>query len=221
MALIEQEGSRRIRITVDGKTATREWVCDWSEKDTLGPRVGDMYPDETDPQLFVQDIDQQPEGHATGEEGYTKCRIIAQYTTRNPLKPQLSLDMATEGLEIAFGRVWNSDGTDVYEHVVTHHPRSELVVDRAYWFVPTGLMFGFLGRINLGPFCGCPMGTVLFTGATGRTEYTNLGETIWRMRLRFVYRPLGWNYIWRPDTATWDVPMPTIYSFADLSLLLI
>jgi hypothetical protein len=96
-----------------------------------------------------------------------------------------------------------------------------LVVDRSYWFVPTGLILDMTNKINQYPFYGCLPDTVLFEGATGRTEYTNLGEQVWRMRLRFIHRPEGWNYAWRQDTGAWDVPMPLRYAERDLNLLLL
>jgi hypothetical protein len=41
------------------------------------------------------------------------------------------------------------------------------------------------------------------------------------MRLRFIYRPVGWNYWWRQDTGAWDVPMPLLYNERDHNLLLL
>jgi hypothetical protein len=104
MALKELEGSRHERYTTRGITATREWVCTWAEREDVSPRIGDVYPFITDPPLYLQELEAIPWGHASGTgryDAYTHCKVIGQYTTREPKLPELSLDMSVEYLEAA------------------------------------------------------------------------------------------------------------------------
>ena len=224
MALVEQEKSRHEWHDVHGTYAEREFVCTWAEREDVAPRIGDVYPYIDDPALYVQKVDIQPEGHGAGEgkdDAYTYARLRVYYTTRNHMLPVASIEMSAESLEASYNRLWASDSAVVAQHVTTTHFRSELVIERSYFNAPWPLISYMTDKINLWNFEGCMPGTILFQGADGRSEYTNLGEQVWRLRLRFIYRDTGWNWIWRDDLGWWDVPVPWLYQTADLNALLL
>ena len=94
------------------------------------------------------------------------------------------------------------------------------------------------GTINDRTFEGWTIGSVLFSGLSGGTQYDENGDRTWLFDLEFTYRIIrdeasaivgdDWLYIWRKDNGTgepkWDKPKDVnnkyLYEKTDLSMLL-
>lgn len=117
-----------------------------------------------------------------------------------------------------------SDSSKVNQDVGRFVPEVELNITKQ--MVP-GLdvttILSLTGKVNNAPFLGGAEGTVLFTGANSDRQTTATFVQSFQIQLSFMYRPVPWNQLCRPDgtgfEAVQDGGGNGIYQEADLTQL--
>lgn len=250
MAIIEQFGSREVRVTRQGITGRRAWHCTWAERLSV-VKINQPFPGE--PLLRCADITYKPIGVGTGKTApgteYNDCLVTAEYSTYQNIDdaPEYSYEFGGEILETGLGRVWRRAGTPVEQAMGVFYPQVIQAVTLTMASVPTAAIFNNLAKVNATSFEGAPAGTLLFEGATieSRFDYERQ-RYIYRCTFRFLYRPVPHNYTWRAPRQKrnqfgelvwdsrgfpvyedgpagiggWDKMLPELYGYGDFNSML-
>lgn len=206
-------------FTVSSVSAKRVFLCRYEDEEWVRPRLGEIHP--IYPWLVCSSVsckDLDAIDDDTGDTKYSK--IEAMYTATVPRDlPIRTLDVSGEALETTKGRAWVSDAVTVDQSTAVFYP----MMSFSYEFTPVSVPFETIlyltNKVNSAAWKGLAAGTVLFEGASSRTEYTDSGIATERISLYFLYRPVGHNYVWRDDTGAWDQLNPALYGTADFSVL--
>lgn len=99
-----------------------------------------------------------------------------------------------------------SDGTRTEESVGRLMPSIEHTITRGLIdFLPVDVIGGLIGKINSAPLWGLyDAETLLFAGASADRQADGNGKITWTVEYKFLYRPVSWNKVVRPDTGEWD-----------------
>jgi hypothetical protein len=122
------------------------------------------------------------------------------------------------------------DGTPIDATVGRQVPEVEISLTRHKLYnLDIGLITALTGKVNSTTFVpskyNCPPGTVLFAGASTRTDFAFGSLPVTDLTLSFLYRPVLWNAVLHPDGVTGfaivqDGNGDPIYSAANLNALL-
>lgn len=233
----------------DGVTAEYEVVCEWAEKDTIAPQIGQPHPMEYG--LYCVEVRIRGEGQPVSDHVYTHARIRAIYSTAQYVDaaPIQTLEFGGEILETGLGRKWTYAKTKCDQSQGIWYPTVILNQQLMFWEVNTALILSCVGKVNYWPFLNCGHETLLFEGASTESVWDGLRNTyMYRVNYRFLYRPNGHNTVWRaprqardsqtgglldtgaPDfdpvfvkgiagVGGWDRPKPLLYDYADFNPL--
>ena len=203
---IEELFGREFEYTPTAVSSGRQFNCDWDERKDVSPRIGDVHPE--DERLYVQHVTHKLLGRpdAPGQApSVKKCRIIAQYGTRNLYRPVRTTDISVEYLETTAYRRWLVAGTLSTMRISIPYPLISHTFEGVSFIDPRGIIWELGQCLNALPFEGFPRGSVLYMGGRVRDEYTNLDEMLWRTQHKFLIRPLDWNKQWREAKQDRDV----------------
>jgi len=207
---------RDIRITYidDNDLCGKQYECNYSARpdDQLKTNDDGMFSRRDERELATQ-ID-------TGAE----TLIIEPY--------ELPKDAADLSKYASYLYKWQSDDADCAQPIYILIPKHTIVIERIISDSKLDEFFAVSaecsGKVNKDKFFELEPETVLYLGASMVSQWSPFGLTYkkqWKAKLTFIYRPLGWQYIWRNDKATFDKPLrksegePSLYqtiSFEEL-----
>lgn len=118
-----------------------------------------------------------------------------------------------------------SDGKQTEEPVGRLIPTIEHSITRTLiQALPVATIGGLIGKINSGSLWGLyDAETLLFAGASASPQPDGNGKLTWTLEYKFLYRPVSWNKVVRPDDGTWDYIADSggtkVYDTGDFTLL--
>lgn len=224
-------------------TGERIFVCDWSERKSVAPLLGDEFPGE--PWLKCSNLEIEGIGKPGGSNVYAKARIVASYSTYQWIDdvPIESWEIGGEVLETAIGRVWASTGYYCEQAYGVFYPSAIRTITLTFAGVPVAAIFNNMGKVNGNWFLDIPPYYALFEGASITAHFApDLQQYIYKVSYKFNIRAMSWNTVWRaPQQARddvgnlkfdaggfpvwepnggmgvggWDSPYPWLYDFGD------
>lgn len=247
MAISEQYGSCKITINRTAMTGERIFVCDWSERKTHAPRLGDSFPGEL--WLRCSSLEIEGIGRSTGPGSYEKAKVIARYNTYQWVddQPVESWEFGGEILETAIGRVWVGTSEICDQAYGVFYPSAIRTITLTLPGVPIAAIFNNLGKVNGNWLMDIPPEHALFEGASATAHFDpERLAYIYKISYKFNIRCMPWNIVWRaPKQArdstgmlkwtqaghpiwvegpagrgAWDRPYPNLYSLGDLGPML-
>lgn len=247
MALTELKGSCRITVNRTAMTGERIFICDWSERKSVSPMLGDLFPEEV--WLRCSSLDIEGFGKPAGPHSYEKAKITARYDTYQWIDdvPVESWEFGGEILETAIGRMWIGSGEICEQAYGVFYPSAIRTITLTLPLVPIGMIFNNLGKVNGNWFLDIPPEYALFEGCGATAHYApDVQAYIYKVSFKFNVRSMPWNMVWRAprqqrDMAgmllyddngfplwaegaagigAWDRPYPYLYALADLGPML-
>ena len=243
-----------LEVTEDGVTGQRGYIQETGGADTL-PSIGDAF-DGTYTNSLARKIRAR---NYHQESGTDKLIYIVSYSTQSPSPiPQqpddderryqfggeiMSLDDPSQAAAPVWE--WDSDSADVTQPMfltniigtITRTKRFASDAAKSTFFTTnaSGYFQFHIGTINTVAFEDMRIGSVLFSGISGGTEYDSAGDRLWAFELEFTYRFIrdeavaitqdDWLYLWRKgEDAKWDKPKSKtgakfLYAKTDLTAL--
>ena len=95
--------------------------------------------------------------------------------------------------------------------------------------IPMSQIIAISDCVNSATFCGIPAGYLLYQSSSSVQRQAAWGsflegqsfippQQLWNLTVRFKYRKVApWNYIWRPDQATWVQTVPSWFQSIDFN----
>jgi hypothetical protein len=223
------EGTEEHFVRVGNSTATRTLLCAWEDRVTIinqirgGASIIGGYYYYTDSQVYpdapflpfdsihVEGIAGDG-GLSVGPNGmvaYKYARIHIVYKTLDYIEGvttgTLSLDYATQFVSLpqSASTYQFADGTALSPQdspplrrgIVSMVQTRKNLAD-----LPSALVQSVCGCVNSVEFLGGAPGTVLFDGGHADRRLTMTGDENWDMTYKFLYDPIGWNYLLQPST---------------------
>lgn len=246
MSTIERHGSHQIIRNRQGVQATIEWVCSWSDRTSVRPKIGAAHP--TERGLYCTEVIEEGVGKPTGSGTYEYCKITATYSTFQQIDaaPQESWEFGGEVLETGLGRLWWGAQTYCEQSFGVYYPNAIRTLTVVRNDIPIIPILNALGKVNWTTFMGIPAEQMLFEGATTESWYDyERNRYFYRCSYRFLVRPISHNMVWRaPRQARdetgqlifdndgnpvfvdgpagvggWDRPYPNLYELGDFNPL--
>ena len=99
------------------------------------------------------------------------------------------------------------DGTPTNTPIGVLIPQMEITVTRyKMGFIPDAEMVACTGKLNNAPFAIgwniYPAGTLLFMPGNSSTEADSLGNIVYQVEYKFMFRPINWNWFFHPNRTT-------------------
>lgn len=163
------------------------------------------------------------------------CRITANFT-RPPYQPatsggyfKITFGASGEFLTIPNTTYQWADGTPTNTPIGVLLPQVEITVTRYKLpFLPDQVCIPLVGTLNNAAFqIGnnmYPMGQLMFAVGNSETEADVFGNISYQMEYKFMYRPVDWNWYFKPDRTTGfslitDGNGNPPYAYSDFSIL--
>src|SRR5208282_3420208 len=223
------EGTEEHFVRIGNSTATRTMLCAWEDRITIINQIrggaaviggyyyytlSQVYPDA--PSLPFDSIHVEgiagDGGLSVGPNGmvaYKYARIQVVYKTLDYIEGvttgTLSLDYATQFVNLpqSASTYQFPDGTKLAAQDTPPIRRgivSMVQTRKNLASLPSSLVQTVCGCVNSVAFLGGAPGTVLFDGAHADRRLTMTGDENWDMTYKFLYDPIGWNYLLQPST---------------------
>ena len=256
------EGTEETFVRTGASQATRTLLCAWLDRVTIinqirggGSVIGGYYyytPSQVYPDAPFLPFDNIHVEGVAGDGGlsvgpngmvaYKYARLRIRYKSLDYIDGQttgsMSLDYATNLVTLPQSAATYKfpDGTPLSPQdsppfrrgIVTFvQTRKNLAT------LPSSLVQNLCGSANSVGFLGAGVGTVLFDGAHADRRLTTTGAENWDMTYKFLFDPLGWNYVLQPASTTTSSSSvgtyqkivrisdgSTLYPLADLNQLL-
>jgi hypothetical protein len=256
------EGAEEHFVRIGNCSATRTLLCAWEDRVTIIEQIrggaaiiggyyyyttSQLYPDA--PFLPFDSIHVEGiaglGGLSVGPNGmvaYKYARIQIVYKTLDYIEGvttgTLSLDYATQFVNLPQSAATYQfpDGTKLAAQDTPPIRRgivSMVQTRKNLAELPSALVQSLCGNVNSVAFLGGAPGTVLFDGGHADRRLTMTGDENWDMTYKFLYDPIGWNYLLQPSTTGSSTSVvgtyqqvtrisdgSTLYPAADLNQLL-
>ena len=153
MALVEEFG-RFVSRHPQAMSGTRTFICEWEERKLVQPRVGDPWPDNEEPFLFVEEVTEKELGRPTDDPdtmGPVMCKLTTKYSTRTPYVPIQSTDVSVELLETTAFREWLDAGTISTLRATIPYAVMEHTYETVTWIDPRWIIMEMVNYVNALP----------------------------------------------------------------------
>lgn len=208
MSATEKYGSFHIEETRQGCTAERVIICDWSERATYAPKIGDPWPGNTALRVTRVAIDglgkpSTPTPHVTwteGEYGFTKAQITVGYSTAPYIEnaPIWSWEYSGEVLETGLGRTWASTGKPCESMAGVYFPTATIRAQYITSAVPQAAIIACLNKVNAATWFDFPAEQLLFEGAATDPRFDYDRDIyFYTITYSFLFRTVSHNVVWR------------------------
>lgn len=203
MALVELSGSRDVIYTVNGLTGKRIFLCDWSERYAVAPKIGDPFPDLIG--LYVSNVSLVPFGKNVSTGGHEKCKISVDYSSAKTGQQdgevfKESIEFGNEMLTQGGGQ-FSPSGDDAPADVLrgTYFPELVLTFTKVVGDINkfVRLIRRKITKVNSTGWKGGKKEHWLFNGASASDFVNSSGAKRWRVTFKFMYRTMcSWNEDW-------------------------
>lgn len=191
-----------------GATIHREIVCNWADKDTYKPSIGQPYPGE--PNIRCTDITWRGVGKPTTSGAgviYEQIKFICEYSTAPFVDsaPIETWDFSGEVLETGVGRTWEAINEPCESTQGIFYPSITRNISMVVSQINTSALFASIGAVNWNYFQGFYPESLLLEGATvdQRFDYER-NQYTYTVNLRMIYRRTPHNYIYRAPQQAWN-----------------
>jgi len=200
--------SHHVTYSRTGTTATYEIVCDFANRYSYPPRIGD--PHGLLPWLKCVEVEEFGEGTPLGgtdKFSYTHARFLCTFSSAQFIEdaPITNIEFGGEVLETGEGSKWKNAGTICEQSQGVYYPCATVTEQLTIPEIPVEAIFALQGKVNYYPFMGRAPQTVLFEGGSSEQvfDYTN-SRYYYRLTYRFIVRSMSHNLAWRAPEQAWD-----------------